>query len=316
MQSAEFSSHVRGVGDNAACVGVSSQARPGSCRRCTGECLAAVSRLTDPHRHFLDHDSARAEAGLGLGRRRSVRFIRRHCRWRGLRRHRDRRVDRRRPDRRQVAVAIQGRRSDWGIVAHRGERPRLHRRSDRRRARGEHRRRQAGLDLQDAVRGEVIAGRDRRPPADRLVRRQLVRPRCRHREAGVDLQDGKLRARHAVDRQRRRAFRGVRRSVSRRGREDRQGTDCHLRHRLHRRVGGAGQQRRLLRHVRQPGAGARSWLAQGAVALRASRSQVPVLFVGRGGGRHGGAGRARSHGARARCEDRQGALDAHDAGAH
>ena len=89
-----------------------------------------------------------------------------------------------------------------------------------------------------------------------------------------------------------------------------------VRPRLHRIVAGAGQQRRLLRHLRQPGAGARSRFAQGPVALRASRSQIPVLFVGGGGRRHGCARRTGPHGARARCQDRAGALDAHDARPH
>ena len=56
---------------------------------------------------------------------------------------------------------------------------------------------------------------------------------------------------------------------------------------LHRRLSSPRRGRRLLRHVRQPGRRLRDRRAEGEVALRASRPQVPVLFLGGGAGRHG-----------------------------
>ena len=85
--------------------------------------------------------------------------------------------------------------------------------------------------------------------------------------------------------ERRRALCRLRRGVPRRRRQRRQGTHADLGHRLHRRVGRARRRRGVLRHVRQPGAGARPGVPQGALALRAPRPQVPVLLVGGGGRR-------------------------------
>ena len=78
------------------------------------------------------------------------------------------------------------------------------------------------------------------------------------RQAAVGVHDRELRARHAVRRERRRALRRLRRGVSRRRRQDRQGALRDVGDRVHRRVGRARQQRRLLRHLRQSGARARS----------------------------------------------------------
>ena len=133
----------------------------------------------------------------------------------------------------------------------------------------------------------------------------------------LGVQDRELRARHAVRRQRRRALRRLRRSVScrRRRRPARSGSPTSA-------TAYTGASVALVNGVAYFGTFDNQVLAldleiaQGAVALRASRSQVSVLLVGGGGRRHRRPRRPRSHGARARREDRQGALDLHDARAH
>ena len=85
------------------------------------------------------------------------------------------------------------RQPDWRVIARGGNRCGLHRRSRRPGARGQHRRRQAAVDLPHRVRDQVVAGRRRRCRARRLVRRQPLRVRAGDGQAemeGPDQRDG------------------------------------------------------------------------------------------------------------------------------
>ena len=236
------------------------QAQAGAAGGCARRRVAAVSRLAVAHRHFVDHDRAGAEAGVGLGRRRSVRFVAGDRRRRGLRRHRHRRAGRGRPGRRQAALALQGRRS----------------RSANRRRRWPTAASSSAISIGVVHAVNVADGKpvwtfktQSEIKSSPVVVGDLVligsydgnalRPRRRRRQAALD------RTRPRTTCTARRAivdgvayFAGCDEMFHAVDVQDGQGALRHLGHRLHRRVGGARRQRRLLRHVRQPGARARS----------------------------------------------------------
>ena len=97
---------------------------------------------------------------------------------------------------RGAPLDVRDRRRDRRIVALRGRRPRLHRRPRGHRARGGGPRRPAGLDLQDAHRGEGLAGGGGRQGPRRLLRPEPLRPRREDGGQGLGLRDRGPGARH------------------------------------------------------------------------------------------------------------------------
>ena len=91
----------------------------------------------------------------------------------------------------------------------------------------------------------------------------------------------------------------------------RQGAVPDRRRRLHGGVAGHRQRPRVLRHLQQRGAGARSAREKISGGTR-TRAAVPVLFLGGAGRRSGDRRRPRQADSRHRCRDRQGGVDLHD----
>ena len=256
-------------------------ARPSVARLCLAAPRRPVRLAAVPGRAGADRGRDRDASPIGCGRcglrgRGRRRVLGRHRGRRGLRGH-ARGPRRPRPRHRQAAMDVQGGQpGDRRVVARGRGRHRLRRRPRRRRPRRGRGRRQARAGRSRPERGEVLPGGRGQARPHRLLRRAPLRARGRHRRAGLEGGDGGPGPRHRRGRRRDayvagcdQHFRGVRVS------------DGKVVFRL--RSGGytgaspavAGGPR-VLRHVRERGAGRRPRPAR--MAWRYKPAGPPVPF--------------------------------------
>ena len=161
------------------------------------------------------------------------------------------------------------------------------------------RRRQAGLDVQDRQRDQIVARGGRRPGAHRVVRRAPYALNVSDGPLAWKVEDRRLRARDARGRGRRGLLRRVRRGLPRDPRSATAGSCREPASGVHRRVGGHAIGRTASSGRSTTKCSHSTWRPARCLALLRPGAPVPVLLVRRGRAGHGRRGRARQAGARA-----------------